>query len=251
MMNTPEKINDNISLFSQDGSLAFGTDAYLLSAYIRKTSLPSAELGGGNGVISLLAASRGKTAHTTVFEIQPSLAALAAKNVDFNNLSDKISVVCADVKTLGTEYNGKFGSVFANPPYLKADAGKQNEDKSASVCRREISGGISDFAKAASRILRFGGLFTAVYRPDRTTELLFSLRAAGLEPKRLTVVYPTVSHPPCLLLCEAKKGASEGVFFTRPLIIYDNKDDMTVGGYSGEMKNIYENGDFNGYFKKS
>ena len=31
----PEKINDNITLFQNEGSLAYGTDAYLLSAYIR------------------------------------------------------------------------------------------------------------------------------------------------------------------------------------------------------------------------
>lgn len=45
-MDKPEKINDSLSLFSLRGSLDFGTDAYLLSAYIKKSkSGIFAELG--------------------------------------------------------------------------------------------------------------------------------------------------------------------------------------------------------------
>lgn len=248
----PEKINDDISLFSKEGSLDFGTDAYLLSAYLRSAPKgEAAELGCGNGVISLLCASRRKTGHITAFEIQPELAALAAKNVDFNSLGEKITVVNSDVKKLSHEYNGRFSSVFSNPPYLKSDGGKANDDKSNSVCRREICGGIADFARAAGKLLKFGGIFTCVYRPDRCAELFSSLRAAGLEPKRATLVYPTTSHVPCLVLCEAKKGAAEGMFFTRPLIIYSSPKDMSCDGYTDDMKYIYENGDFNGYYKNS
>ena len=35
MTEKPEKINDDITLLQNPGSLAFGTDAYLLSAYLR------------------------------------------------------------------------------------------------------------------------------------------------------------------------------------------------------------------------
>lgn len=248
---TPEKINDNVSLFSQDGSLDFGTDAYLLSAYMRKNvKTPTAELGCGNGVISLLCASRGKTSHITAFEIQPSLSALAAKNVEFNGLGEKVSIVNADIKSLDAKYNGTFGAVIANPPYLKIGSGKSNDDASAAVCRREVCGGIADFARCASKLLHHGGCFSCVYRPDRIAELLYSLRQASLEPKRLTLVYPTTEHVPCLVLCEAKKGGADGVFVTKPLIIYSSPSDMTVDGYSADMKYIYENGDFDDCFKK-
>ena len=79
-MDKPEKINDSLSLFSLDGSLDFGTDAYLLSAYIKKaTGGRFAELGAGNGVISMLCAARDKAKHITAFEIQPSLRILRRK----------------------------------------------------------------------------------------------------------------------------------------------------------------------------
>ena len=51
-----EKINENLSLFQKKGSLAFGTDAYLLYAYMRSCKEKACELGAGSGVISLLCA---------------------------------------------------------------------------------------------------------------------------------------------------------------------------------------------------
>ena len=99
-------------------------------------------------------------------------------------------------------------------------------------------------------MLCYGGTYTCVYRPDRCGELLYSLRHSGLEPKRMTLVYPTVSHAPCLVLCEAKKGAGEGMFMTRPLIMYSSRENMSIDGYSDDMKYIYGNGDFPEYFKK-
>ena len=56
--------------------------------------------------------------------------------------------------------------------------------------------------------------------------------------------------PALLILCEGIKGGKEGVFFTRPLIIYSSQSDMTQSGYTDEMNYIYTNGDFNGYYKK-
>lgn len=250
-MDKPEKINDSLSLFSLKGSLDFGTDAYLLSAYIKRVSGGNfAELGTGNGVISMLCAAREKAKHITAFEIQSELADIAAKNVAFNNLSEKIKVICGDVRNTDKDFFGRFDTVFSNPPYLKTGTGIENENESARICRREVTGGIEDFSAAAAKLLRFGGSFVCVYRPDRTAELIYSMRKSGIEPKRITLVYPTEKHVPCLILCEGIKGGKEGLFFTRPLIIYSSQSNMTQNGYTDEMNHIYKNGDFNGYYKK-
>ena len=81
-------------------------------------------------------------------------------------------------------------------------------------------------------------------------EMIYSMRKNGIEPKRVTLVYPTENHVPCLVLCEGIKGGKEGVFFTRPLMIYKSKDNMSQSGYTDEINCIYTNGDFNGYYKK-
>jgi tRNA1(Val) A37 N6-methylase TrmN6 len=66
----------------------------------------------------------------------------------------------------------------------------------------------------------------------------------------MTLVYPTAAHTPSILLMEAKKGGSDGIFCTRPLIIYKDNSDYSDANYTEEMKYIYSNGDFNEFYKK-
>ncbi len=250
-MSLPEKINDNVSLFQNEGSLAFGTDAYLLSAYVKKqTKALAAEFGAGSGVISLLLAARGKLSKITAFEIQEKIAAIAAKNVELNGFSEKISVVCSDIREIPNEHFGRYDLIFSNPPYMRANSGKISENDADAASRHEIFGTIDDFAAAAYKLLKHGGTFTLVYTPDRLPTLISALKNARLEPKRMTLVYPTTEHVPCTVLVEAKKGGADGIFLTRPLIIYKDKSDFSDANYTDDMKYIYEHGDFNEFYKK-
>ncbi len=165
MTDISEKINDDITLYQNPGSLAFGTDAYLLSAYIRRQPKEKAcELGAGSGVISLLLSARGKFSHITAIEIQAPIAEIAVRNVEKNGFSDKIDVICADIRRRNASLSGAFGAVFANPPYLPTGCGKHSENEADAASRHEIHGDITDFAAAAADYLKFGGVFYAVYR---------------------------------------------------------------------------------------
>ncbi|MBQ9747754.1 MAG: methyltransferase [Clostridia bacterium] len=247
----PTAINENLSILQNEGSLAYGTDAYLLYAYIRRQSKERAcELGAGSGVISLLLTSKQKFSHITAIEIQEKIADIARQNVEINGFSEKIGVVCADARTLPSEYNGTFGAVFSNPPYMSAVSGKINVDETDAISRHEICGGIRDFAHTASRLLKYGGLFYAVYRPDRLAELIAACKDAGLEPKRMTLVYPTAEHAPCLVLLEAKKNGAEGIRVTKPLIIYREGCPKTNENYTDDMKYIYQNGAFHELYQR-
>ncbi len=250
-MSTPEQINDNLSIYQNEGSLAFGTDAYLLSAYIKKQpKAVAAEFGAGSGVISLLIAARGKLGHISAFEVQEKIAALAAKNVEANGFADKIDICSCDIREIPAEHFGKYDVIFSNPPYMRVNAGKVSENDADAASRHEVFGTIDDFAKAASKLLKYGGSFTVVYTPDRLPALVSALKNAKLEPKRMTLVYPTTGHNPSILLIEAKKGGADGIFCTRPLIIYKDKTSFSDANYTEEMKYIYEHGDFNEFYKK-
>lgn len=251
MNDKPVKINDDISLYQNPGSLAFGTDAYLLSAYIRRQPKTAAcELGCGSGVISLLLCARQKFSHITAIEIQKPIADIALRNVEKNGFSDKIDVICGDIRRRNSAFSEHFGAVLANPPYLPANCGKQSKNDADAASRHEIYGGIGDFAEAAAYSLKSGGSFYAVYRPDRLAELLFVCRKSRLEPKRMTLVYPTAAHPPSLVLLEAKKHAAPGMFLTRPLIIYREGFEQKNENYSDDMNYIYENGAFHEQYQK-
>ena len=72
-----------------------------------------------------------------------------------------------------------------------------------------------------------------------------ALLSAGLEPKRMTFVHARKELPPCLVLCESKKGAAPGMYVTPPLIMY------SVGStYTEELNKIYETGDFHESYKR-
>ncbi len=247
----PELINENITLYQNEGSLAYGTDAYLLSAYMRRqTKERACEFGAGSGVISLLAAARGNFSHITALEIQQNIAEIAARNVEINGFSEKIDVICRDIREKDVSMNGAFGVVFSNPPYMTAMSGKLGKNDADSASRHELNGGIDDFADAASRLLKYGGLFYAVYRPDRLAELLCTCKLHQLEPKRMTLVYPTENHVPCLVLLEAKKNGAPGIFVTKPLMIYQSGKPQTNDNYTDDMKYIYENGAFHELYQR-
>lgn len=239
-------INRKLSLVQHQNMLAYGTDAFLLYAYLRRNpSARAVELGSGSGVISLLAASSEKHCHITAIEVQPSEAALTEENVIANRLSDRITTVCANVRDLSpTMVGGEVDVVFSNPPYMTVRSGKQNCSASKFIARHEVLGNIADFCMAAKRILKFGGSFYVVWRPDRLPTLFSALDSAGLAPKRMTYICADAVHSPSLILLEAKKGGSaEGFFCTKPLLLHE---DATIHPLTDthDCKLIYETGDF-------
>ena len=238
-------INEELSLIQLRDGLLFGTDAYLLSAFVRKSGR-GADLGAGTGVASLLCLTKGKLRHVYATEIQPKFADLCIRNAKINGLSDKITVIPCDIREL-TEKNcgGTLDTVISNPPYMKADSGFSNISEEMNIARREMNGTITDFCKCAERLLKFGGLFYTVYRPDRLSDLICALRESSLEPKRMVTVYPDASSPPCLVLTESKKGASSSVVHSKPLIIYrDGTRD-----YTEDMQKVYDTCSLSHLFK--
>ena len=234
------EINENLKIYQKKDGLTFGTDAYLLYAYMRtRKNSVGADLGSGTGVISLLAASKGKLSHIHAIEIQSEFGELIRKNAELNRLDDKITAHNCDVRNTPQNLIESLDVVFTNPPYMRSDSGLSNKADCKNIARHEENGTIYDFAAAGAKMLKFGGYFYAVYRPDRMCDLLCALRESKLEPKRITFVHPTVNSKPCLFLVEAKKGAGASSVVTKPLIM--NGPD---GKYTPELDYIYTNGEF-------
>lgn len=239
-------INQAISLTQQTEMLTFGTDAYLLYAYLRrKVNGQAVELGAGSGVISLLAASAGKFSHITAVEVQLTQANICENNVTANNFSNTINTICANVKDLTPAMvGGEVDAVFSNPPYMTVGSGKMNRSDAKYIARHEVLGTVADFASAASRILKYGGSYYVVWRPDRLPALFSALTTAGLAPKRMTPVHGDANSTPSLVLVEAKKGgAVDGFFLTKPLLLHeDTKETPLID--TQDCKFIYETGEF-------
>ncbi|MBE6576801.1 MAG: methyltransferase domain-containing protein [Ruminococcaceae bacterium] len=228
-----DKVNEHIALIQKKDGLTFGTDAYLLAAFIKaQRNAYAVELGAGTGIISLLLAARQKLAHIDALEIQEDFCELTQRNVEYNKMSDMIRVIRADVRDVRADTLGREADVvFSNPPYMTKDSGKRNVSDRKYIARHEVCGGIYDFCAAAYRLLKHGGRFYCVWRPDRLTSLISSMRANRLEPKSLVFVHSDMNSEPSMVLVSATKGAAEGLKMLPPLFMYD-----TQAGDNGERR---------------
>lgn len=237
-----DEVNYRVRLIQKTEGLTFGTDALLLAAFLHaRPDARGVELGGGSGIISLLCLAREKLAHIDCIEIQRDYADLIERNAALNGMSDRLSVHCSDVRQFATEgrERGQFDVVFTNPPYLRTGDGVGNRACEKSMARHEENGGIADFVAAGARLLRYGGRFFCVWRPERMTDLLYSLRKNRLEPKRLTLVHTHKGSVPSLLLLEAVSGGGAGLRITRPLFLYRDSGSLT---YTEDMTRVFEEG---------
>ncbi|MBQ8720320.1 MAG: methyltransferase [Clostridia bacterium] len=233
-------VNDDLTLIQKTDGLVFGTDALLLAGYVKGRYSHAAELGGGSGIISMLLITRKKCDSCDVYEIQPEYAELIERNAERNSLSGLRSIR-ADIREIPGEKRESCDIVLTNPPYMKADGGERCTLDAKNIARHEVFGTIDDFCRAAKRLLKYGGTFAAVYRPDRLIDLIAAMRAHGLEPKRMTFVHADERSRSSMVLVEAKRGGKGGLFLTKPLLLYK---DSSHKEFSEEMKYIDENGCF-------
>ena len=242
-----DKVNENLTLIQKKNGLTFGSDAYLLYAYMkpRKNAI-AADFGSGTGIISLLSLAKKKFSYIYAVEVQESFADLIQRNAEENKLDDSMKVVCSDVRRLTvSDFGRELDVVFSNPPYMTTDSGYQNQNEEKYIARHEVCGDINDFCLSAAKLLKYGGSFYVVYRPDRLVDLICAMRSAKLEPKRMTYVYADSYHAPSLVLIEAKKGGASGLYLTKPLLL-KNED----GSNTTDIEYIYENGAFHEHYDK-
>ena len=237
-----DTVNENLKLYQFRDGLTFGTDALLLSAYVKGDPAARAvEFGGGTGIVSLLLAVRNKVGTVLSVEAQKEYAALIERNIALNGLSDRVFAVCGDLREKGVVPGEGYDLVVTNPPYLKDGAGFSNRSDKKNEARREIRGGISDFCRVAGEKLRTGGRFVSVYLPDRLPDLFHAMRETGIEPKRTTVVSADPAAKPSLVLVEGRRGGAPGMTLTRPLFLYANERHDKP---SNELQTILDTGNF-------
>ncbi len=238
-MISENRINNDLVVLEEKNGLQFGTDAYLLAAFVKqKRRGVVLDLCSGNGVIALLLLGRDKINGAYCVDIRENCIELCRKNAEANGFGERITPIVSDCRELRLEPVADM--CVCNPPYMKA-VGGVNKYTEAYVSRHETSATMADFAVSISKNIKHGGDAYIVYRPDRLCELLVACRAAGIEPKRAVFVYPTTRHEPCLVLLHCKKGGGEGMRVSEPLIMYK---ECAGGEYSDDLKYIYENMSF-------
>lgn len=228
---------NEILLSSRDFPLS--TDSVLLADFtVLHRGCRVFDLGAGSGTLGLLLASQEPTAFVDGIELRPSAVAAAEEIIGKNGLKDTVRVRQGDLRRIEeVSSGGCFDVVVSNPPYFPCGSGAVSADPEAAAARSEQFCTPSELCRAAAYLLRWGGSFFLVHRPERLADLVSALREHGLEPKRLRLVCHLPDSAPSLLLIEAKKGGKSGLRILPQLCLSDPD-----GSPSTEYRRIYDLG---------
>ena len=228
---------DGLQLIQNPAWFCFGMDAVLLSAFAKAGEGDRViDLCTGNGVIPILLSARTKGARFDGLEIQADIAEMADRSVRYNHLQDRVFIREGDVKEAVSIYGAASAQVVTcNPPYLTETGGLINPADHKAVARHELMLSLADVIGAAKRLLVSGGHFYMVHRPFRLAEILHAMVEAGLEPKRMRMVYPYADKDPNMVLIEGVRSGNSGMVVEKPLVIYQ-KD----GVYTDEVRELYD-----------
>ncbi|AEB07919.1 Methyltransferase type 11 [Desulfobacca acetoxidans DSM 11109] len=214
----------------------FSLDAVLLSGL---TDLREPEkvvdLGAGCGILALLLACRFPNSSFVGVELQPSLAALAVRNVRLNGFEGRIEIVQSDMQSLLQLYPpSSFEVVVSNPPYRPLASGRLNPAAERAIARHELQGSLELTARISQHLLGYGGRLYLIYPARRLVHLCRGLRLHRLEPKKMRLIHSLPGEEASLVWIEARKGGREDLKVLPPLVIYRGP-----GHYSPEMEKIF------------
>lgn len=195
------------------------TDSFALGYFARpKRGDAVCDLGCGTGLLGVLLLAREPSLRLVNVEQNAEALALAERTFAENGWS---AVFCmGDLRDAAVlPAAGSMDYCVSNPPYFPVGSGARAEGEARQNARAEAQCTLAELCAAAARVLRWGGSFALVYRPERLADLLCELRAHAIEPKRLRFVVPRADAAPSLVLVEAKRGGKAGLTLEPPLIV--------------------------------
>lgn len=214
--------NGNIILNQPKCGYRFSIDAVILAHLAGPAPGETVlDLGTGCGVIAIMLAFRHADIQVIGIEIQSALASLARQNVAANRMTDRIRILGKDMVDLSlTDIGGPVDLVVTNPPYRKRESGRINTDDQRALARHELAIDLESLLLTARRLLRKSGRITIIYPSVRAVDLMAAMRAAGLEPKTMTLIHASAASSARLVAITGIKGGRPGLETGPPLNLY-------------------------------
>ncbi len=224
-----------ITIVQMKSGYRFSVDSILIARFATARGRDRIlELGAGCGVIAIAIDAIARPREIAAVEIQPRMAELIERNAATNGFTN-LRAVCADLraKTIAGLEPASFDLVVANPPFHARHAGRESPNHSRRQARGGAGASCEEFVAAARRYVRNGGRVAMVFAAARTAELVSTMRAHRLEPKRIRFVHPRLGLAASSVMIEARAGGGIEVIVEPPLILEER-----AGVYTREASAI-------------
>lgn len=227
---------DGLKIYQNPEMFSFSIDSMLLASFasVKKNTKNIIDLCSGNAPIPMYLTLR-SDAKIYGVEIQKEAYDLAIKSIELNKLS-QIEMINDNLIDISKRFEHEmFDLVTCNPPFFKYNENSNvNKNDFLTVARHEVFVNLDQIVNEAFKLLKNGGCFAMVHRPDRLVDIIQTFRKYHIEPKRLRFVYPRVNKECNHILIEGIKNANEGgLKILNPLYVYDGDS------WTDEIKEIY------------
>ena len=215
---TPEL---SLEITQPEKGYRFSIDPILLADQANPSSGDRiADLGTGCGIISLIIAQKNPDVQITGVEIQPSLAAMAGKNVEKNGLTARVSILLKDIgEIVPADLGGLVDLVVTNPPYIHKGCGRINPNSQKAIARHELMLTLDDLLAAAARILTPQGRFMIIFPMERLNEVILEAKRHGLGPSTIRLIHTKMNKPPELFILTALCNSNPFLTVLSPIFL--------------------------------
>lgn len=224
-----EVLSCGMRILQSDELFRLGTDSILLANFatpVRGKNI--ADLGAGASALGVLLCAANEQCEVTGIELQEKACEISMRNIEINNLHDRLHIMQGDLQEIRTLLPAnRFDAVISNPPYFPVGSGAQAADPAFAIARTECCCTLDALCSAAAWLLRYGGSFYLVHRPERLAELIYSLKSHRLEPKRLRFVRHHSTAPVSLVLLESRLGGKSGLQIENDLLLFEQNGEQT------------------------
>jgi tRNA1Val (adenine37-N6)-methyltransferase len=224
----------------------YNRDSFLLADFVAtgyggNPPLTILDVGIGVGVVTILLARAFPLAVVTGIDIEPTMVAIAADNSAANRLSDRVTILTADIR----EYENlflpqQFDALVANPPYFKVGTGRISPDPIKAVARHELAMTLADLFHGAQHLLCQGGRVSITMIADRRTEYESMLAEYGFFEIRHRWVRSFQDAAPILFLSEATFGNPQQRCVMEPALVLKNPTGEDSADYAAIETRLLE-----------
>jgi len=216
-----EYLPGGYSLNLAEGCFPLSTDSMVLAHFAKLSrNARVLDLGSGCGTLGMLLCAKDSACHVTGIELDPRAHKAALENISRNSLSSRMESICTDLRTVPEVLpNRLFDCIISNPPYFSGGPAS----KQLSSARREDTCTAAELLHTASRMLKYGGDFFLVHRPERLGELIRLAGENQMEAKRLLLLRHSEGSNINLILLQLRKVGKPGLIFEESSLFDQNK----------------------------